>query len=142
MSWNTATSYSGSIVPNTVFAGIGNDLRVWGGNVDAGGSNLANLGSLTASGDITTHVSLDIAYVRMRGWTIDGSTVEGGIAHDGNNIYLRANLGVSGISVTKTGLVKVESWPVYASDAAAKAGGLTEGMVYRDSSGNVKAVLP
>lgn len=43
MAWNTGTTYnSSSPVGFANFNGIGNDLRTWGGNVDANGFELSN----------------------------------------------------------------------------------------------------
>ena len=47
MSWNTGTTYaSGTGLTAAHINGIGNDLRAWGGNVDAAGNALANLATL------------------------------------------------------------------------------------------------
>src|SRR4051812_25024819 len=43
MAWHTLNTYiSTDAVTDTIMNGIGNDLRTWGGNVDAGGYALAN----------------------------------------------------------------------------------------------------
>lgn len=53
MAWNTGTAYSTTDpIDNTTFNGIGDDLRTWGGNVDAAGhevTNCAALNGLTGS---------------------------------------------------------------------------------------------
>jgi hypothetical protein len=54
VAWNTGTSYSGgTFLTAALINRIGNDLRTWGGNVDAGAYGLANLATLSgASGQI------------------------------------------------------------------------------------------
>ena len=53
MAWNTGNSYTITSPVNTALInGIGNDLRTWGGNVDAGGNSLLNcagIGGLTGA---------------------------------------------------------------------------------------------
>jgi len=50
MAWNTGNSYvSGTAVTYTLMNGIGNDLRTWGGNVDAGGYSLNNCAGVTTN---------------------------------------------------------------------------------------------
>lgn len=63
MAWNTGNSYSsGSSVTAALLTGIGNDLRTWGGNVDAGGYTLSNLLALTiTTGNLTTGGDVIIA---------------------------------------------------------------------------------
>src|ERR1035441_8468532 len=53
MAWSTGNSYTtGTAITAAIMNGIGNDLRTWGGNVDGGGNNLANVAQLTATGKI------------------------------------------------------------------------------------------
>ena len=50
MAWNTGTSFvAGSAWGATQANGVGLDLRTWGGAVDGGGYNLANVGALTCA---------------------------------------------------------------------------------------------
>ena len=61
MAWNTRINYTTSDTITTSFAnGIGNDLRAWGGNVNAGGYNLTGLGTAISTGplDVTSPVIL------------------------------------------------------------------------------------
>lgn len=51
MSFNTGVSYLPTdFITASMFNGVGNDLRAWGGNVNAGGFNLTNVGSLFVNG--------------------------------------------------------------------------------------------
>jgi hypothetical protein len=59
MAWNTRINYTGTDTIGTGFAnGIGNDLRTWGSNVNAGGYNLSNLGTVVTAGpvDVTSPI--------------------------------------------------------------------------------------
>ena len=53
MGWITGNSYTTTSPVNTALInGIGSDLRTWGGPVDAGGNNLANVAQLTTTGKV------------------------------------------------------------------------------------------
>jgi hypothetical protein len=59
MAWNTRINYTATDTIGTGFAnGIGNDLRTWGSNVNAGGYNLSNLGTVVTAGpvDVTSPI--------------------------------------------------------------------------------------
>lgn len=54
-----------------------------------------------------------------------------------NNLRIRRSNG-AGIVLTETGNIILNSIPTYADDAAAGTGGLTEGMVYKTSTGEMR----
>jgi hypothetical protein len=70
MPWNTSNSYATSAaLTAAIINGIGNDLRTWGGNVDAGGNALVNAASVT-----------------LNPASLPGSPANGMLAIDGSNV--------------------------------------------------------
>ena len=171
MAWNTGNSYTTTSPVNAALMnGIGNDLRTWGGNVDAGGNNLANVAQLTTTGKVGIGMASPIALLditdtsasdtpgsahRMRfGY---GASPLYGWRNGGGNSYLaldaywsswavalaisRANNYVGIGTIAPTSPLQVVGVPTYASDAAAGTAGLTAGAFYKDSTGGVHVKL-
>jgi hypothetical protein len=157
MAWNTSTSYtSASAFDSTVMNGVGSDLRTWGGNVDGGGFNLANVASIyttglvgigTASPHRILEVSSTFCEIGMTDTTL-GTNLKSWRVYQSVGIFRIGTVndafssGSDAISITRAGLVgigtnsptaplQVVGVPVYANNAAAIAGGLTAGAFYR-----------
>jgi hypothetical protein len=142
---------------------ISNDIRNWGGNVDAGGYSLSNLGALTltgnrlvvqANGNVgigTANPLRDLHLSRTGGWpeflleAPDSAADFGriwGISINQATRELNIRRGNPDYSIAHgvmtfkpNGVVKRWGTPVYADNVAATAGGLTAGDEYRTPTG-------
>jgi hypothetical protein len=166
MAWNTSNSYSASAALTTaILNGIGNDLRTWGGNVDAAANSLNSLLGINTSAS-AFHV-VGPAGVNFQPWltapsgfgtflelgpaatpveiigTSSGDFQIGCFGLAGNIFQVTRSGGVSNTLVLVSGRAVLGGniSTTYASNAAAVSAGLPVGAAYRITGSDNLAIV-
>ena len=144
MAWLSSTSLNGgSTLTATLLNNLANDIRTWGGNVDAGGYTLLNASVRVGNGSNYFEFSRDIgtgflfvtpSQSGFAGYRLKTKTA-GGTVVSALCIDTDGKVGIQKTSPNTN--FAVASLPTYADNTAALAGGLTAGDFYRTSSGAV-----
>jgi hypothetical protein len=165
MAWPVTRS-TGFVVTAAAWNEVVNALSGWGGNVNAGGHNLSNLGALSAatgafsgavsagsvasSGAITgLSVSVDCATGGVSGLFSDGATstlqIFHGMSGFGNALVLNTMGGAQFVLATgsaarmyfdSAGWVYLPNLPGYSGEIAAAAAGVPSGAIYWNTTTN------
>jgi hypothetical protein len=150
MAWNTSNAYATSAaLTAAIMNGLGNDLRTWGGNVDAGTNSLTNIAQITGAGNLlalfgnvgvgggaSATVRLDVNGPLRCNVASGGGIPSFQAQVDGAPTFTVKQNGFVGIGTANpTAALQVLNIQTYASDALAGAGGLTAGAMYKDAAG-------